>query len=299
VNSTDRRWRWVFVAALAPIAWGASYVVTSHTLPADTPFWGAGIRSLLGGLVLLAIARRLPRGAWWWRSILLGVLNMAAFFALIYLAAQLLPSSIVASVQALNPVLLAATAWIILRERPSVLFGVGAVLGIGGVLAVVGIASGTIDWWGVAAVIGAVVLASVSSVLTKRWADGTPIVAITAWQATIGGLILLPFALALEGPVPPLAPVNLLGYAYLAVCATAIAYWAWLTALTKMPAASVGIVGLLNPVTGVLVGIVAAGESLEALQWLGIVLVFAGILLGQLRIRRRRPENPPAPGSAA
>ncbi len=283
-------WRWVLVTAIAPIAWGASYFVTSHTLPADAPLWGAAIRALPAGLVLLLLARRIPRGTWWWRSAVLGVLNVAAFFVLVYVAAHLLPSSVASSVQALAPVALAGFAWALASERPTARIALGALLGIGGVLLVVGASSGRLDWWGIAASLAALVLSSLSAVLAKRWADGTPVIAVTAWQLVLGGALLVPFAIGLEGAPPTVGGLGIAGYAFMALVATALAYWAWFTGLSRLPAASVGIIGLLNPVTGVLLGTLAAGEQLGRLQWLGIALVLSGIFAAQARPRRNRPE---------
>lgn len=285
MSSMEAKWRWLLLTAIAPIAWGASYFVTGHTLPADAPLWGAAIRALPAGLILLALARRRPRGAWWWRSVVLGVMNVAVFFVLVYLAAQLLPSSIAASVQALTPVALAGFAWAIVGERPTRRIALGALLGIVGVLLVVGAGSGRLDAWGIAAAALSMLLASLSGVLAKRWADGTPVLAVTAWQLVAGGALLLPIAFSVEGLPPAVDGLGWLGYAYMTLVATALAYWAWFVGLSKLPAATVGIVGLLNPVTGVLLGTIAAGEVLAWPQWLGIALVLGGILVGQGRRR--------------
>ena len=76
------------ITAVAPVAWGANYVVTRQLLPMDVPLWGSALRALPAGLVLLAVARALPRGVWWWRSAVLGTLNVGAFFLLVYVAAS-------------------------------------------------------------------------------------------------------------------------------------------------------------------------------------------------------------------
>jgi len=288
MSSMEAKWRWILITAIAPIAWGATYFVTSRTLPADAPLWGAAIRALPAGLVLLAFARRRPHGAWWWRSIVLGVMNVAVFFVLVYLAAQLLPSSVASSVQALTPVALAGFAWALVGERPTRRIVVGGVLGIVGVLLIVGAGTGRLDWWGIAAAAISMLLASLSGVLAKRWADGTPVLAVTAWQLVAGGVLLVPFAVGFEGLPPSVDALGWVGYAFMALVATALAYWAWFTGLSRLPAASVGIIGLLNPVTGVLLGTLAAGEVLGWPQWLGIGLVLAGILAGQGRARRER-----------
>ncbi|MDW5326182.1 DMT family transporter [Plantactinospora sp. KLBMP9567] len=63
--------------------------------------------------------------------------------------------------------------------------------------------------------------------------------------------------------------------------ATALAFAAWFTGLRHLSAGTVGLIGLLNPVTGVLLGTVVADETLAPQQVCGLVLVFLGILLGQ------------------
>src|ERR1700710_945130 len=109
--------KWIAVTAVAPIVWGAHSVVPRQLLPTAAPLWGSALRALPAGLVLLAVARTLPRGVWWWRSAVLGTLNVGAFFLLVYVAAQLLPSSVAASVMALAPLALAGFAWLLVGEQ--------------------------------------------------------------------------------------------------------------------------------------------------------------------------------------
>jgi probable blue pigment (indigoidine) exporter len=297
--------KWLAVTAVAPVAWGANYVVTRQLLPVDAPLWGSAVRALPAGLVLLAVARgALPRGAWWWRSAVLGTLNVGAFFLLVYVAAQLLPSSVAASVMALAPLTMAGFAWLWVAERPTGQVLGGAVAGILGVLLLVGGASGSIDLAGVAASAAALVLSSAGAVLAKRWADGTPIVALTAWQLVFGGLALVAVAVAFEGAPPAVGAGGAAGFAYTALVATALANLCWFVGLTRLRAATVGVVGLLNPVTGVLLGALVAHETFTGEQVAGIALVLAGILAASQAPARRIPAEPepellPSPGHDA
>jgi probable blue pigment (indigoidine) exporter len=296
-------WRWVAVTAVAPVTWGSTYFVTRHFLPADHALWGAAIRALPAGLLLLLLARRLPRGAWWWRSLVLGVLNFGGFFVLLYLAALLLPSSVAASIMALAPVVLAGLGWLLLAERPTAFMAAGAALGIAGVLLIVGAGAVATNPWGVLCSVVALLLSSVGGVLNKKWlaaqadapaggpadaphragpaAERVPVLASTAWQATAGGLLLLVVAAAVEGPPPALDATAWVGFGYLTLVATALASVCWFAGLSRLPAGTVGIVGLLNPVTGVLLGVLAGAEQLSWLQASGIALVLVGILLGR------------------
>ena len=103
--------RWVALTAVAPVAWGTNYFVTHEFLPADRPLYGAALRALPAGLILLALCRQRPRGAWWRRSAVLGLLNVSVFFVLVYVASQLLPTSIASTVMAVSPLTMMLIAW--------------------------------------------------------------------------------------------------------------------------------------------------------------------------------------------
>ena len=152
--------KWVAVTAIAPLAWGATYVVTRQLLPSDAPVWGAAIRALPAGLLLLLLARQLPRGPWWWRSLVLGTVNIGAFFLLVFVAAQALPSSVAASIMALAPLALAGFAWWLLAQRPTARTAVGAVSGMVGVLLLIGGARGDLSVAGVTASASALTLSA-------------------------------------------------------------------------------------------------------------------------------------------
>lgn len=283
----EANWRWLAVTAVAPLAWGSTYFVTRHYLPTDAPLWGSAIRALPAGIVLLLLARRLPTGSWWWRATVLGLLNFGGFYVLIYLAATLLPSSVASSIMALAPLALGGFGWAILSERPSVWMASAAVMGILGVLLIVGAGASATNPWGVLASASALVMSSVGAVLNKLWGVGVPVLASTAWQAVVGGLMLLVAALIFEGPPPAIGPVQIAGFAYVSLVATALASVCWFAGLARLPAGTVGIVGLLNPVTGILLGTVAAHENLSWFQAGGIALVLVAIAIGRRRPRVR------------
>ncbi len=277
----EDKWRFMLFTAVAPIAWGTTYYVTQQYLPADSPLWGAAIRALPAGLVLFALRRRLPRGSWWWKSLVLGTLNMGAFFALVYLAAQLLPTSIASTIMATAPIVMMLLAWLLIAERPQRMSLAGAALGLLGVCIMLFTGTAAIQPTGVLASLAAMVLSSLGFVLTKRWGGGVDVLALTSWQLLAGGLSLVPVALLVEGSPPALDTPALLAFGYVSLIGTALAFVAWFTGLKRLNAGTVGLIGLLNPVTGVLLGLALAGEVFSVQQVLGIAITLTGILLGQ------------------
>lgn len=106
------------------------------------------------------------------------------------------------------------------------------------------------------------------------------------------------FLLVFEGlPADPLTDTNILGFLYLSVVGTAFAYFCWFRGLSKLPAGAAAFLGLLSPVVAIVLGWAVAGQSMGALQIVGIAVVLvsvaAGVRLGNPRrsARTLRPEN--------
>ena len=151
-----------------------------------------------------------------------------------------------------------------------------------------------VDPIGVAASFGAVAMSSLGFVLVKRWTPPVDLLTFTAWQLVAGGLVLLPIALIVEGAPPPLdLPARSAASSTSGSPGRSLAYVVWFRGLRRLPAGAVSLVGLLNPVSGTIVGVALAGETFGGSQALGLLMVLGGILAGQpavtARLRRRTP----------
>jgi len=287
---------WIALTAVAPIIWGSNYYVMGHFLPEEYPLWGSALRALPAGIVLMLVARSLPGREWWWKVTVLGILNFSAFFVLVYYSAQLLPSSIAASLMAVSPFVLGLLGALLLGRRVGIWTICGATAGLIGVLLIVGLASEQINAWGVVTSLVAMLANAFGSILNERWRTDVPIITFTAWQLLVGGIILTAVAFAVEGAPPQLDGAGIFALAYVSVLGTALAFVCWFFGMARLSPGLVGTVGLLNPVTGVIVGATLASEALTIWQLLGIALVLGGIMLGQRKPRVREPA-PLAPDS--
>ena len=74
---------------------------------------------------------------------------------------------------------------------------------------------------------------------------------------------------------------------YLGLVTLALSYWLLARGLRGLPASTVVTLGLAEPVTATLLGLVVLGERLHGLSAAGIVLVFAGLLVLAAPLPRR------------
>lgn len=275
-RSTD-----LLLTALAPAVWGSTYYVTTEWLPGWPPMTLALLRALPAGLLLLALVRRLPARRQWGPVLLLGTLNFALFWSLLFVAAQRLPGGVAAtlgSAQALL-VLLLARGW--LGTPLSAAAVLAALAGVGGVgLLVLGPAA-ALDPLGLAAGVGSAAAMAAGTVLSRRWQGDTTPLTFTAWQLTAGGLVLLPVALALEPAGPALELRHLGGLVYLGGLGAAVTYALWFRGIARLGPSVTALLALLSPVTAVAIGWALLDQHLSALQGVGALVVLASVAVGQ------------------
>jgi probable blue pigment (indigoidine) exporter len=268
------------LAALAPIVWGSTYLVTTEFLPPDRPLLVGALRALPVGLVIVAAYGRLPKGWWWWRVAALGVLNIGLFFALLFIAAYRLPGGIAATLGAIQPLLVAGLAWLLLSQQPTIrtlLSGVAGVFGVGLLVLGPGV---QLDPVGIVAALGGAVSMAAGIVLAKRWVRPVPLLLFTGWQLVAGGAVLAVLSLLLEGLPPKLTLTNVAGFTYLGLIGTGLAYALWFKGIETL-GVSVSFLGLLSPVVATVLGYVGLGQSLTMTQVIGAAIVLGSVLGGQ------------------
>lgn len=277
------------LAAFAPASWGTTYVVTTTLLPADRPMLAATLRALPAGLVLLAATRRLPRGSWWWKSAVLGMLNFGAFFPLLFFAAYRLPGGVAATVGSVQPLVVALLSLGVLRVRPARAVLYSALAGTGGVALLTLTSDARLDPLGIAAMLTATSLMAAAIVLAKKWGRPESPLVMTGWQLTVGGLVLLPLTLLTEGAPPSVTGENVLGFAYLGIVGTAIAYALWFRGIDRLAPTSVSLLGLTNPMVATLAGLLVLGQTLTFWQLVGFTIALGALVAGQSFNRKPAP----------
>ncbi|WP_412777887.1 EamA family transporter [Thalassospira lucentensis] len=290
----------LLLTALAPAIWGSSYIVATELLPHGYPLTVSLLRALPAGLILLLVVRQLPQSGWWGKVLILGALNFAIFWSMLFLAAYRLPGGVAATLGAVQPLFVLFLARFALGSTIKLAGIIAAISGIFGVALLVLDPGATLDPVGIAsATIGALSMAA-GTVLTRKWQPPVSPLTFTAWQLTAGGVLLIPVALILEPSFPVPTLQNLAGLAWLGLIGAALTYYLWFRGIAKLGPATVTSFGFLSPTSAVLLGWIILGEQLSPTQIAGVVIVLASIWLGQRAARPvAAPSSSPPPVESA
>ncbi|EPX76143.1 EamA family transporter [Salipiger mucosus] len=278
----------ILLTALAPAIWGSTYLVTTEALPPGYPVTLATLRALPAGLLLLALTRCLPPRNWLARVFLLGAFNFALFWVLLFVAAYRLPGGVAATLGALQAMMVIGMArgWLGTPIRAGAVLAAAA--GVCGVALLLTGPEARLDPVGIAAGLGGAASMAAGTVLSRKWQPPVSALSFTAWQLSAGGLILLPLALVLEPPLPPLTMSNLAGLAWLGLIGAAATYAIWFRGVARLEPGAVSMLGLMSPVTAVILGWGWLGQSLTPLQISGAMIVLGSVWFGQ---RANRPAG--------
>lgn len=271
----------ILITSLAPIIWGSTYIVTTEFLPPGIPITIAMLRALPAGLLLLLLVRRLPDQAWIGRIFILGALNFAIFWSLLFVSAYQLPGGVAATIGATQALIVILLSRIALATPIRQMALLAAMLGIGGVALLLMTPKASLDPVGIAAGLGAAASMAAGTVFSRRWRPPVPLLTFTAWQLTAGGVLLLPLALSLEPGLPELSPKNLIGLAYLSIIGAALTYFAWFRGVDRMAPSAISTLGFLSPVSAVVLGWLCLGQSLSPGQAAGAIIILASITISQ------------------
>ncbi|NOX31558.1 MAG: EamA family transporter [Actinobacteria bacterium] len=274
--------------ALSPAVWGTTYLVATEFLPEGRPMLAAMVRALPVGLAFVLWSRRLPSGDWWWRAGVLGVLNIGAFFALLFVAAFRLPGGVAATAGATLPLVAAGVAALLIGEAFTRRTAIAGVVGVIGVAMLVLEPGANLDAIGIVAALAGTVSMATGVVLTKRWGRPVDLITFTGWQLTAGGLVLVPVVLIAEGLPSTITSTNVAGFAWLATIGTGLAYANWFRGVQALPIAITSFLGLLSPLVATTAGWVIVGEGLAPLQLVGVGLVATAVIFPQLQTGNQR-----------
>jgi drug/metabolite transporter (DMT)-like permease len=281
---------------------GFNFVAVRLSNEELAPLWGAASRFLTAGLLLLAVGALVrwpfPKGHALTGTLLYGVLNFAAFYALMYWALLFTSAGFAAVAISLTPLLTLLFATIHGLERltaPRVAGGFIALLGIAVVFS--DQLSLDIPLLALLALLGAAAAGAESTVLLKRFPPAHPMTRNGIAMA-IGGILLYGASRTVgEERVIPTESKTWLVFAYLVIIGSMLLFFLVLHIIAHWTASATSYAFVLFPVVAVAAGSLLAGETFTPLFMTGTALVIVGVYVAALRGRSGAPRGTPVPTS--
>ncbi len=290
---------WALICLLA-FGWGSSFFFNEILLRELGPLWSALGRIGIGALGCWAwIVGRgkswaLPKGVWPF-MLLFGAVQYAIPLSVYPLAQQYITSSAAGIVNAMTPIMaVIVTHFWPGGEKVTTGKVIGVVLGFAGIVLLAWPAlqgQGESDPLALFLTMLAPLCYGMALNL-MRYFEGIDRVLLTAWSATIGAVYLAPLTLSREGfPVitqaETWAALLTIGLV-LTSAAFILLYWL----IPRIGGMTASTITYLAPISACLLGVYVLNESMFAIQFVGMAVIFSGLLFidGRLAgvLRKRR-----------
>jgi drug/metabolite transporter (DMT)-like permease len=286
-----RDWLWIFFLGAI---WGCSFIFNAVLIREIGPLWVTSLRVGIGAAgcwaVLVALRKPVPKDPVLWIKLgCLGILAYAIPFALFPLAQSYLASGVAAIVNALTPIMTVIVShfWVG-GERISRIKSAGVVLGFAGaaILASPALASGgESQLWAVAACLLATVCYAVSLNITRSFKSVEP-TALASIALTGAAFVSVPIAFAVEGAPAITRAETWLAAAAIGLVSTAFTFQIMYRVLPRVGATNFATTTFIAPISAVLLGVTLLGETVLPIQVLGMLVIFAGLLMIDGRVRK-------------
>jgi drug/metabolite transporter (DMT)-like permease len=244
-------------------------------------YGGQAVRYLVAAVILLLITRVLGL-----RFVRLTLRESLCLGGLTLLGLVLFNVCVIESTRASGPALVGTVLgtvplWLALaggRPAPRLLMGASVV--VAGATLATGLGSGNLTslLWALGALVGEVAFSLLAIPLLPKLGA----IRVSAYSTALAVPMLVAVGLVYEGAAMFRAPTmaEALGFAYLAVVITVMAFFLWYTALPKLGPGLAGLFAGLIPVGAILTGVVLGVATPTVYDLLGAGLVIAGIVVG-------------------
>jgi drug/metabolite transporter (DMT)-like permease len=270
------------------VFWGSTYLAIKVGVTELPPFLFAGLRFLIGGLVLLAIARALrdplPRRGDWKTLAIVGLMLLAGGNAFVVWSEQYVASGI-ASIFVVTVAMWTALFDAIIPGGQSELNWkviAGLFLGFLGTLLLIGATPAEImaaDKRGPIALTIASASWSLGTVYAKRHPTTASPYMGAAFQMIVGGTaVALVGTLLGEWPAWHLTKRGIGAIAYLVVFGSVLGYSAYAYALRHASATIVGTYAYVNPVIAVLLGWLLLQEPVQSRTFIAMSMILVAVV---------------------
>lgn len=293
--------RTTILALTAALLWATAYAGVKIGLEYAEPFFFAGIRFMISGLLIIPFAGRIRGYVSFfrenWRTVLpVSLLQTSLFYGLYFQGINLVPAAVAAVVMGSEPLFVALTAHALTHDDKFTLrkgFSIaGAVIGIA-LLSMqrdFGDAAGLREILGIAVLLLTCFVGSFGQMIVKRKALDP--LFLNSQQIFLGGAVLLIMSLITGEKMPVSLPLPfisvLLWLSFVSACAFSI--WYSLLKRREVKVSELNLYKFIIPVAGAVFSwLMIPAEGPDLITVIGMVLIAVSVMLFFLN-RERLPK---------
>lgn len=290
---------WLALIALY-IVWGSTYLGIKVAIETIPPFFHAGIRFLISGIILVvwqrAVGQSMPTRKQWVSTAIIGTFLLLGGNGLVSWAEQFIPSGIAALIIATVPLfLMIGEAMRPNGVKPNWQGIVGLLIGFVGIFILVGpseISGNTtkLNSFGVIALLSACLFWAIGSIYSKSADLPKSSLMNTGAQMLMGSVSLFIVSLIsgeLNGwDATAVSARSIYGVIYLILMGSLVGFASFGWLLKNAPISLVSTYAYVNPIVAVLLGVWFANEVLEPRIWLASAIIIGSVIF----INRTSPK---------
>ncbi|MEX1028493.1 MAG: DMT family transporter [Paenibacillaceae bacterium] len=277
------RMQTVLLIAFLIAVWGLSWPILKIALTFSPPILFTGMRTLLGGLVLLIIAipryKRLNFKQTWPIYLICALLNVILYHGLHTIGLNYMPSGLLAAIVYLQPVLVGIFAWLWLGEAMYDLKIVGLILGFLGVGIISGAGLlGQISIIGILLALGSSLSWALGTIYVKKIGTVVDSIWLVTLQFIVGGIVMIAVGTGSESWSDIVwNPTFILCLLFTAIFVFALGWLVYFELIFAGEASKVSSYTFLIPTVAILMGTLFMDEPFTISLMIGLVLILISI----------------------
>ncbi|SDW81908.1 DMT family transporter [Litoreibacter albidus] len=278
----------IFMGLAFAMMWSSAFTSARIIVADAPPLYSLSLRFLISGLLGILIAKALGQTwslsrAQWRATWIFGICQNALYLGLNFVAMQWIEASLAAIIASTMPLMVALVGWAIFKDRVSAVGIFGLVAGIAGVVLIMGSRiNGGVDLLGVGFCLTGAMALTFATLSVKGAASGGNVLMIVGLQMLVGAACLFALAVPLETWDVTLSPTWIAAFVYTTLVPGLMATWVWFMLVGRVGAVKASTFHFLNPVFGVAIAAALLGESINVVDFIGVLIIAGGILAVQL-----------------
>lgn len=285
--------RALFMGLAFALIWSSAFTSARIIVVDAPPLASLAFRFLISGILGVILARimdqtwHLTRGQWR-ATFIFGICQNALYLGLNFVAMQTIEASLASIIASTMPLMVAFAGWLIFRDRLPIMAVIGLVAGVTGVAVIMGsrLTDG-VDVYGVVLCGIAAVALTIATLSMRGASSGGNLMMVVGLQMLVGSAVLAVASAMLETIQVNLTWKLIAAMTYTTFAPGLLATWIWFALVARIGAVKAATFHFLNPVFGVAIAALILGETLGAMDLIGVGIITFGILAVQLSKQSR------------